>query len=431
MLNSKKLNKELLSFIEACPSPFHAVEKIKGILKGSGYEELCEGGEWRLEYGKKYFVTRNLSSVIAIKLPEKKFSGFMITASHCDSPTFKIKDNACIESEYFTRLSTEKYGGMIFSTWLDKMLGIAGRVTVRTKNGFETRLVDMGKECALIPNAPNHLNRTLNEGFVYNPAVDLLPLYGGSAAEFKCRAASLADAKEEDILSMELALYNSQKGALWGDYISSPRLDDLQCVFACLKAFTSAEPSNSASVLCIFDNEETGSSTKQGADSDFLETVLKRTAAALGTVKEFGALAANSFLVSADNAQGCHPNHPELYDKNHTVYMNKGIVIKYNAGGAYTSDAVSTAFFREICRRADVPCQYYANRADLRGGSTLGNISNTHISLNAVDIGLAQLAMHSSYETAGAADTAFAVAALRKFYESSFKMQNDGVFAIA
>lgn len=431
MIDPKKINSELFSFIEACPTPFHTVDTVKGILKADGFEELAEGGEWHLEKGKKYFVTRNLSSIIAIKIPENDLSGFLVTASHCDSPTFKIKDNACLESEYFTRLSTEKYGGSIFSTWFDKMLGIAGRVTVRTENGFETRLVDMGKECALIPNTAIHFNRNINEGYAYNPAVDLLPLYGGKAADFKTGIAQLAGASEDDIISTELALYNSQKGAQWGDYISAPRLDDLQCVFACLKAFVSAENDENAAVFCVFDNEETGSTTKQGAASDFLKNTLRRVVSALGIKKDISAIAANSFLVSADNAQGCHPNHPELYDKNHTVYPNGGVVIKYSASGSYTSDAVSIAVFKEICRKADVPCRIYANRADLRGGGTLGNISSTQISLNTVDIGLAQLAMHSSYETAGALDTAYAVKALARFYQTRLLMHADGAYSLA
>jgi aspartyl aminopeptidase len=272
------------------------------------------------------------------------------------------------------------------------------------------------------------MNRQVNSGMNYNAAVDMLPLYGGEKDSFKSRMASLAGVTADELVTTDLFLYNPQKGYEWGNYISAPRLDDLQCAFASLTAFVESADSlvvNSAiPVFALFDNEEVGSQTKQGAASTFLFDVLSRAAAALG--KDYSRLVANSLMVSCDNAHACHPNHPEYSDKNHTVYMNNGIVIKYNANQRYTSDAVSVALFKLICDEAKSPVQYYANRADMAGGSTLGNISNTQVSLNTVDIGLAQLAMHSSFETAGNKDTKYLVRALLKFYSKALKATDVG-----
>jgi aspartyl aminopeptidase len=277
------------------------------------------------------------------------------------------------------------------------------------------------------------MNRNANDGMSFNAAVDMLPLYGleNAAGSFRKRIAEAAGAAEEDILTTDLFVYNPQKGAEWGGMISAPRLDDLQCAFAALEGFLQAKPAESMPVYCLFDNEEVGSQTKQGAASTFLRDVLTRVCEASGmTPADFRRAVANSFLVSCDNAHACHPNHPEYSDKNHKVFMNKGIVIKYNANQRYTSDAVSAALFREVCREADAPVQMYANRADMPGGSTLGNIANTQVSLNTVDIGLPQLAMHSCYETAGVKDLDYLIKAMTVFFSSSLTTESDGTYHI-
>lgn len=422
------MNKKLFDYIASSPTAYHAAAHTAGMLKNAGYKELFEGEEWKIKSGRGYFVRRNGSSLIAFRVPSAEASGFMITASHSDSPCFKIKENPEIADKYYVKLSTEGYGGMIYSSWIDRPLAVAGRVTVKTEKGIEIRLVDTKEPVALIPNVAIHMNRQVNSGMSYNAAVDLAPLYGGEKDSFKGYIASLAGVGEGDLVTTDLFLYNPQTGYEWGSYVSAPRLDDLQCAFASLTAFIESADaltvSSAVPVYALFDNEEVGSQTKQGAASTFLFDVLSRAAAALG--KDYSRLVANSFMVSCDNAHANHPNHPEYSDKNHTVYMNNGIVIKYNANQKYTSDAVSVALFKLICDEAKAPVQYYANRADMAGGSTLGNIANTQVSLNTVDIGLPQLAMHSSFETAGKKDTKYLVRALSKFYSKALRATESG-----
>ena len=426
------MNKELFDFIAASPTAFQAVAHSADLLSAAGYTQLSEGDEWALEAGRGYFVTRNGSSIVAFRIPEGGIRGFMITASHCDSPCFKVKENAEIADERFVRLSTEGYGGMIYSTWLDRPLSVAGRVLVRTDSGVETRLVDFRKPIAVIPNVAIHMNRSANKDTNYNPAVDLVPLYGGGKGSFRSHVAALAGVDESSVVTTDLYLYNPQPGEAWGDYISAPRLDDLQCAYSSLRAFLSAKAGGSVPVCAIFDNEEVGSRTKQGAASTFLRDVLTRICECFGkTGAAFDRAVSHSFMLSCDNAHSIHPNHGEYADRNHTVRMNGGVVIKYNAAQHYTSDAVSAALFTLICEEAGVPVQSYTNRADIPGGGTLGNIANAQVSLNTVDIGLAQLAMHSSYETAGAQDTEYMIRALTRFFEKSVTMQRDGAYTLA
>lgn len=421
------MNRALIEYIAASPTAFHAVARTAKQLDEAGYTSLSEGTSWVLEPGKGYYVTRNGSSLIAFRIPNGDFSGFMMTASHCDSPCFKIKENAELADEHYVRLSTEKYGGMLCASWMDRPLSVAGRVTVRTEQGIEVRLVNLEDTTVMIPNVAIHMNRQANDGMKYNPAVDMLPLYGTKSDKgtLRARVATCAGVEEKDVLTTDLFVYNPEQGKEWSGYVSAPRLDDLQCAFSALTAFLQAGESSSIPVYCLFDNEEVGSTTKQGAASTFLADVLGRIA---GSADALRCHVANSFLVSCDNAHAVHPNHPEYMDKNHAVYMNGGVVIKYNANQKYTSDAVSAAIFRLVCESADVPIQMYANRADMMGGSTLGNIANTQVSLNTVDIGLPQLAMHSAYETAGAADTEYMVRALTAFYGKSLHMERDGSY---
>lgn len=423
------MNNKLFDFIKRSPTAYHACDVTAGKLKESGYTELCEGKAWELSAGGKYFVRRNGSSLIAFRAPDKCENGFMITASHSDSPCLKIKDNETLSDSNYTRLSVEVYGGPIYSTWLDRPLAVAGRVSVRTDAGIDVRLVDTKNPCVVIPNVAIHMNREINRGFNFNQAVDLVPLFGGKepVKSFKKMIAELAGASDEDILASDLYVYNCQEGIEWGDFISSPRLDDLQCAYSALEAFIGADESGATPVYALFDNEEVGSSTKQGAESTFLYDVLERIAEALGKgAQAYRRAVANSFMVSCDNAHAVHPNHPEFSDKNHTSRMNGGIVIKYNANQKYTTDGVSSAIFKTVCERAGVPYQLYCNRADMPGGSTLGSIATTKVSVKTVDVGLAQLAMHSSFETAGALDTEYMVKALKEYYSVRITEDNKG-----
>ena len=432
------MKESLLTYISACPTAYQAVEHTAEILEAAGYHRLSEGRFTTLASGCGYYVTRNGSSLIAFRTPmTMDFRGFMITAAHGDSPCFKIKENPELCDGHTLRLAVEKYGGMLCATWMDRPLAVAGRVTVRTKWGMETRPVVLPETLGIIPSVAIHMNRNANDGASYNPAVDMIPLMGEASDKglVRSRVAEALGISEADILTTDLFLYNPQEGVEWSGYVSAPRLDDLQCAYASLSAFLKAGESfavpDTIPVFCLFDNEEVGSQTKQGAASTFLYDTLEAVCAAaeLSHSDMVGCLR-SSFMVSCDNAHAVHPNHPEYRDPNHAVYMNEGVVIKYNANQRYTSDAVSAGLFSLICERAGVPVQYYANRADMMGGSTLGNIANTQVSLNTVDIGLPQLAMHSSFETAGGKDTDYMMQALTEFFLTELVACGDGEYRL-
>ena len=426
---------KLLSFISASPTCYHTVANISSMLEKSGFRRLNEFETWELSKGGRYYVTRNASSVIAFRVPTGDPSGFMISAAHSDSPCFKIKRLSEIESGKYIKINTERYGGMLYSTWLDRPLSVAGRVIIRDGGKLKTRLVAPNEDILIIPNVAIHMNRSANDGFSYNPAVDLVPLYSSDSGKstFLSKIAAYAGVKPEDVVDFDLFVVNRQEGFIWGnagEYFSAPRIDDLQCAFAVTEAIAIAEEKSGFPVCAVFDNEEVGSLTKQGADSTFLADTLDRICASLYGENALGKLLASGMMLSADNAHAVHPNHPEYSDPTHRPYMNGGVVIKYNANQKYTTDAVSGALFAEICKKNGINVQYFANRSDIAGGSTLGNISNAHVSLNTVDIGCAQLAMHSSFETAGSRDTDTMVKAISSFFETSLKLSPDGEYEI-
>ncbi len=427
---TQTINEQLVTFLNESMTCFHAVHNMKQRLLKENYIELSEGTTWNLEEGKGYFVTRNNSSIIAWNMACKNYTSFHLVSSHSDSPCFKVKDNPEIVKDGYVKLNTERYGGMLMNPWFDRPLSVAGRVIVKEGNSFQTKLVNIDKDYLITPSVAPHLNRNANNGFVYNAQVDLLPILGSEDCKglFQKQIAEYANVNEDSILASDLFVYPRDKGSIWGannEYISSPRLDDLQCAFASLNALLQATPTTSIPVFVCFDNEEVGSLTKQGADSTFLkDTLLRINNACNKTQEDFHTTLASSFMVSADNAHAIHPNHGEMHDPINHPQMNKGIVIKHNANQKYTTDALSCAIFKDICAKANVPTQTFVNRSDAPGGSTLGNISNAHVSLNCVDIGLAQLAMHSTYETAGAKDTEYLIKALTAYYSSSLKMQD-------
>jgi len=428
----QKVSREMMAFIEQSPSCYHAVENLGEMLGKAGFERLLESKRWELKPGGSYYVVRNGSALIGFRIPKRLEGGFMIAAAHSDAPALKLKADPELADEHYVRLNVEKYGGAILSTWLDRPLSLAGCVTVRKEGGIGTRLIRFDRDLALIPNLAIHMNRQMNEGVALNPQIDMLPVtgLGESAGELKQLLAAAAGTEEEKLLDFDLFLYLREKGRIWGtgeEFISSPRLDDLQCAWACVKGLLETEEPKAVPICAVFDNEEVGSGTKQGADSDFLSCVLERIGSCLGfDIQDYRAALASSLMVSADNGHAIHPNHPEKADVNNHPHINGGVVIKYSANQKYTTDAVSAALFKAICSRAEVPVQVYANRSDVAGGSTLGNISTAHVSLNTVDIGLAQLAMHSSMETGGVKDTAFLLQALRGFYHSGLQCIEDG-----
>lgn len=420
------LTNEFLNFIEKSPVSFFAVDTIAKMLDKAGFTPLDEADEWSIAKGGCYYVTRNQSSVIAFRVPEEDYGGLMIAAAHSDSPSFKIKPNAqkTVEGAYVV-LDTECYGGMIMSSWLDRPLSAAGRVMRRTENGVKAELINIDRDSMMIPNLAIHMERETNKGHGINPQKELLPLYGlsGDSSFYE---------EIGDNIGYDLYLYNRMKGIVWGrdgELISAPRIDDLECAFCITKAFTESRQSDALQMMAVFDNEEVGSSTRQGAKSDFLEETLERINSSLGGGSQRLMRAkAQGLMLSADNAHAVHPNYSEKACPSNRPIINGGIVIKHNANRRYTTDAVSEALFRTICKRADVPYQFFTNRSDMPGGSTLGNLSNEKVSLNTVDIGLAQLAMHSSYETSGTRDLEYMIRALEQFYSTSINVSGNEYF---
>lgn len=426
----KEVSEKLLSFLQASPTAFHAVENMRERLTKEGFTALNEGDKWALEPGHNYFVTRNNSSIIAFKIGnDLDHYSFNIATAHSDSPSYKLKENYELQvvNKHYMQLNTEGYGGMIDSSWFDRPLSLAGRVLVKNGNALETKLLKFDRDLLMIPNVAIHMNRKVNDGFAYNKQVDLLPLMGGKdtqPGDLKKMIADELNVKEEEILGQDLFLYNRMAPTIWGaheEFISSGHLDDLQCAYSAMEALIAGHHDKNIDVMAIFDNEEVGSGTKQGADSTLLYDTLTRINHALGKDDEdYLRAVASSFMLSADNAHAVHPNHPEHTDVNNCVYMNEGVVVKTHAGQKYCSDGVSTAIFKILADKCGVPVQYFANRSDKAGGSTLGNISQAHVSLNSVDIGLPQLAMHSAYETAGIKDTYYMIKVMTELFNTHF-----------
>ena len=433
---------ELVSFIHNSPSMFHSIATIRGYLDEAGFAYLPESATWLLEPGGRYYTVRNNSSVIAWKVgselddPERGDFHFQLSAAHSDSPTFKLKTVSELEGpDTYLRLDTEAYGGMIDYTWFDKPLSLAGRVLVREGSRIESRLLSLDAPVALIPSLAIHMNRQMNEKFSPNRASDLCPILSAGDLTVGTVDALVSEAlgiEPEQIVSRDLFLVNLQPGMVWGaanEFVSTPKLDDLACAFTSLKAFLASENEQHVSVYCCFDNEEVGSNTKQGAMSTFLRDTLGRVSEALGrTNEDLRRALAKSMLVSCDNAHAIHPNQPDKADKANYPVLNGGMVIKEAANQKYCSDAFSRAVFEAACDDAGVPTQTFANRSDMMGGSTLGNLSNIQVSLHAVDVGLPQLAMHSSYETGGTRDVLLGIAAVKAFFDAELRIDDaDGV----
>ena len=437
MEQAKNLAKELMQFIDSSPSCYHVTANFAAMLEQAGYTELFEQDKWEIRAGGKYFVTRNGSSIIAFRVPQKVQGGFLMAAAHSDSPTFKIKENPEHPNlGHYIQLNTEKYGGTLMATWFDRPLSVAGRVLVQQGDGIAVKQVAVDEDLLVIPSVAIHMNRNANDGMKYQANVDTYPLFGDeqAAGAFLDKVAQAADVEKSDLLGHDLFLYCRQKGTLVGHdakMMLCPKLDDLECAWSLMQGFLKAEEGGAIPVCCVFDNEEVGSETKQGAASTFLRDTLRRIVLGLGGNEEqLLTMLAQSFLVSADNAHARHPNHPEYADGDNAPFMNKGIVIKYNANQRYATDGVSAAIFRSVCKDAGVETQVYANRSDLPGGGTLGSIANTHVPVNTVDIGLAQLAMHSVCETAGVQDLADLCKVMEVYFGKTLTKQGTGEYRL-
>ncbi len=406
---------DLINFLDNSPTAFQATHNIKEELLKNGYIELDEKKIFDIEKNNKFFVKRNDSSLIAFNVGKNLESASLkICASHCDSPTFKIKPNSTFYENGYLKLNVEVYGGAIYYPWLDRPLSIAGRIVVKEDGKLKTVLYDYKKPFCLIPSEAIHQNREANDDLRLNPQVDMLPICSlkkGDLKEFLHNELNL------EILNYELYLYPTQKAYVWGmsnEFMSSSRLDDLECAYGTLNGFINNFDDNSINVYCLFDNEEIGSLTKQGAGSDFLFNTLHRICDSLNI--DYYSLLARGMMLSCDNAQGIHPAHYEKFDVHNCARLNEGVVIKYSARGSYASDALGSSILIDQLNRNNIKYQLFANRSDVRGGTTLGNISNGHVSLITVDIGLAQLAMHSAFETCGSRDYKLLISCIKNFY---------------
>lgn len=418
--------KRFLDFVKETPTAFHAVAELKKELKRNNFIELYEENKWELVKGGKYFITRNSSSLVAFTIPTDSFESYKITAAHLDSPTFKLKPNFTLDKGRYVKFNTEVYGGPIYSTWFDRPLGVAGRIFVLNEdNEIVEKLVNIKDPIAVIPNLPIHYNRKANSGMEYNPQVDLIPLFAEKSEDaiidLKSKLLSKANVSlENEILSSDLYLTVLDRGTLVGpnkEFVMAPQIDNLECSLALILSLIGSHNACNVNVCALFDNEEIGSSTRQGACGTLLLDTLKRISLCMGLdEEEHLTKLAKSFIISADNAQGFHPNYPGKYDETNACYLNSGIVIKNAARGSYSTDALSSAYFQKVCKDAGVKYQLNTNRSDILGGSTLGALSVRHISIPSVDIGLAQLAMHSAMETAGAKDFESLIQAIKQFY---------------
>ena len=401
----------IAEMIKRSPSVYHTAEVIREMLLRNSFTELSEAKPWNLKCGGSYFTVRNGSSVISFRLPEEKPKAFLIIASHSDSPTFKIKPDPETEAEGYVRLNIEKYGGMLCSTWFDRPLSFAGRVFFRDGDVIREKRIAPDRDLLMIPSLAIHMNREANKGMEIHVQKEMLPLFAqfsqkGSFAEL---VASEAGCKVEDLLGEDLFLVCRQPVSVWGlnrEFFSAPRLDNLSCCYTTLDGFLRVSPRKDVCIInAVFDNEEVGSQTRQGAGSTFLLDVIERIARDLAMSRdERYAAVSSGMMISTDNAHAVHPNFPEKADPNCRPKLNGGIVLKFHAGQKYTTDALSAAYFRVICDRHGLPYQIFVNHSDARGGSTLGNIANTQVSICTADIGLPQLAMHSAYETMGTHD---------------------------
>ncbi|MGD1815681.1 MAG: M18 family aminopeptidase [Pleomorphochaeta sp.] len=415
--------KDLINFIDNSPSCFQAINTIENQLANNGFIELKENEKFKIENNKSYYVKRNNSSLIAFRVPQE-YKGFSIIASHTDSPTFKLKSNPeVIREKLYTVINTEPYGGMLLAPWFDRPLSIAGRVFVKNGENIEEKLLTIDKDLLTIVNLAIHQNRDANKGIEYKKQVDMLPIIGlgENKNAINSLIAKTLEISEDKIISSDLFLYNRMKSSIWGledEFFSAPRIDDLQGVYSSMKALLNIKDSSYINMALFLDNEEVGSGTKQGALSDFLKITIDRISYALNwDVEDKAIYQANSFMVSSDNGHALHPNYMQKSDIVNKPVVNGGVLIKHSANQKYTTDAKTFAIFKMILDKDGIPYQEFFNNSDVPGGATLGNLVNHSYSINTIDIGVAQLAMHSPYETGGTKDTYNLIKAMEAFYK--------------
>ncbi|NLK93571.1 MAG: M18 family aminopeptidase [Clostridiales bacterium] len=430
---NKKLAQELIDFIQESPTAFHGTNEIKKILSTFGYVELQEGEKWNIQENGKYFLTKNNSALIAFEIGNGKIEekGFRIIGAHTDSPGFKIKPKCQINVEnHYIKLNTEVYGGPILSTWFDRPLSIAGRVLLKGKSILHPRerLINIKKPLLVIPNLAIHMNRSVNEGYSINKQKDTLPLMGYINEKLEEDNLLINIISEElkvqkdEILDFDLFLYEYEKGTILGindEFISASRLDDLWMVHAGYKALIESIENQSTKVLICIDNEEIGSLTSQGAHSSFIKNILERICLSMGKNKEeFYRALSNSAMISADLAHALHPNVVEKHDPTNRPVLGKGPVIKIAASGSYSTDGYSAAIFKGLCENAKIPYQVFVNRSDVRGGTTIGPMMSSDLSIPVIDMGAPLIGMHSIRELGSVCDNKYTIDLFREFYNN-------------
>lgn len=424
-MNSLEFSKDLIKFIDSSPLNYFAVTNAKNILLKNGFKELSENTRWEIEKNDKYFVTRNDTALIAFTVGDDLTKGFDIIGSHTDSPTFKVKSNAEVNDSGYLKINIEPYGGMIYSTWTDRTLSFAGKVSYKMDGKIKSELVNIVKDLLTIPNAAIHMNREVNKGFELNPQDHLYPIIQTIEENFENGYLEKLLAEEiginaDDILDFDLGLYDRQKGAIINNMYQIGRIDNLGSVHASLMAFVDAK-ANKNNVLVLNDNEEIGSRTPTGAFSPFLRDTLKRLADnTCYDDEDFYIALANTYLISADQAHAIHPNFKDYHDPTNPIKMNGGLVIKTAANGAYSSNITSNARLIDLANSIGCKIQKFHNRNDKAGGSTIGPIASTGLGINSIDVGEPLLAMHSIRELGGIEDHFDAYKIYKAFYETNF-----------
>lgn len=431
MKKEKNFAKDLIQFIDGSPSAFHATKNVEEKLEGEGFKYLDLKDNWNLEKGGKFYTVKNDSAIVAFEIGKEEIEeeGFKLVGAHTDAPSFKIKPNPeILVEEKYLKLNTEVYGGPILNTWYDRPLSIAGRVTIKGEDPLNPKnlLLDMEKPVTIIPNLAIHMNREVNKGVEINPQKDTLPLISTIEEEFEKDnfllglIAGNLEIDIEEILDFELFLYGTDKGSLVGlneEFVSIGKLDDLAMVHAGLNGFLDSKSGRATKVLVLFDNEEVGSRTKQGAASPMLKTILERIVLAMGKGREeFYRALSNSFIISADQAHALHPNYTDVHDVTNRPVLNGGPAIKMAANQAYTTDSYSSSVYKGICNSIGIPVQEFVNRSDKKGGSTIGPISSSQLDIPSIDIGTPILAMHSIKELGGVLDHFNVYKSFKEFY---------------
>lgn len=419
-MNTKEFNENLFQFIKKATCSFTGILEIKKQFIKNGFLELYENQDWNIEYDKKYFVIRNDASIIAFQI--NKSDAFNIVCSHIDTPALAIKPKHIIYEKEYLKINVMPYGGLLNYAWLDEELSIAGRVITKNKNTYTKEIIDYQKPLLLIPSVAIHENDEANTNLEINSQIDLIPILSLQKEKEPINKIinKLLNTTNAEICDYDLFLYSTTTPIYFGlneEFIVSPRIDDLSCVYSSLQAFLNCQNKQNSNLFCSFNSEEIGSLTKEGADSSFLMDILKRIAASLNL--DINKIINNSTILSADNTHATHPNHPGNSDVNNQAFLNKGVVISKDPSS--TTDSITSSLFKGICEKANVPYQDFVTKNDKNSGSTLSGISLRHVSIDTIDIGISELAMHGAKETIGSKDPFYLYQALKKYYEITIR----------